>query len=80
MRGEHAARPVAETRSLAAGSAPRSGGLIARAAALQRAAGNRATARVLARWVKHPDPDKKGVMVPDVVAEDLARFNPPQNK
>ena len=51
-----------------------------RALALQRLAGNRAAARVLARWVKHPDPDKKGVMVPDVAAEDHARFNPPQNK
>jgi hypothetical protein len=51
-----------------------------RALALQRLAGNRAAARILARWVKHPDPDKKGVMVPDVAAEDHARFNPPQNK
>jgi hypothetical protein len=80
MRGERAARPVSETRSPAPGSAPRAGGLTARAAALQRAAGNRAAARVLARWTKHPDPDKKGVMVPDVVAEEFARFNPPQNK
>jgi len=50
------------------------------ALALQRLAGNRVTARILARWVKHPDPAKKGVMVPDVAAEDFERFNPPQNK
>lgn len=50
-----------------------------RAQALQRLAGNRAAARILARWVKHPDPEKKGVMVPDVAAEDYERFNPPQN-
>jgi hypothetical protein len=47
---------------------------------LQRAVGNRAAGRVLARWVKHPDDKQKGVMVPDVAAEDFARFNPPQNK
>jgi hypothetical protein len=46
---------------------------------LQRAAGNRATARTLARWSKHPDPEKKGVMVPDQVAEEFVRFNPPKN-
>jgi hypothetical protein len=68
--GTHAERPPA----------PRVAPVAARAAALQRAAGNRAAARVLARWVKHPDGDKKGVMVPDVVAEDFTRFNPPQNK
>jgi hypothetical protein len=81
-RGEQTAQPAAVTRSPtpASGSAARDGGLASRAAALQRAAGNRAAARVLARWVKHPDADKKGVMVPDVVAEDFARFNPPQNK
>ena len=47
---------------------------------LQRAAGNRATTRTLARWTKHPDPDKKGVLLPDVVAEEYARFNPPKNQ
>lgn len=64
----------------ASASSARAGGLGASAAALQRAVGNRAAARVLARWVKHPDADKKGVMVPDVVAEDFTRYNPPQNK
>jgi hypothetical protein len=47
---------------------------------LQRAAGNRATARKLARWTKHPDPDKKGVLLPDVVAGEYLRFNPPKNQ
>jgi hypothetical protein len=68
--------PVA-ARGVPSGRAPT---LPERALALQRLAGNRAAARILARWVKHPDPDKKGVMVPDVAAEDYARFNPPQNK
>jgi hypothetical protein len=47
---------------------------------LQRAAGNRATTRSLARWAKHPDPDKKGVLLPDVVAAEYLRFNPPKNQ
>jgi hypothetical protein len=47
---------------------------------LQRAVGNRATGRVLARWAKHPDAKQKGVMVPDVVSDDFTHFNPPQNK
>jgi hypothetical protein len=50
-----------------------------RSLALQRLAGNRAAARVLARWTKHPDPEQKGVMVPDVVATELSRLNPPTN-
>jgi hypothetical protein len=47
---------------------------------LQRAVGNRAAGRVLARWAKHPDAKQKGVMVPDVVSDDFTHFNPPQNK
>lgn len=50
------------------------------ALSLQRAAGNRATARILARWTNHPDATKKGVTVPDVVAADYLRFNPPANE
>jgi hypothetical protein len=46
---------------------------------LQRAIGNRSTARLLARWTKHPDPEKKGVFVADAAAEDFVRFNPPKN-
>ena len=52
----------------------------ARMLALQRAAGNRAAGRVLSRWIKHPDPKQKGVMVPDSTAEELTRFNPPKNE
>ena len=52
----------------------------AAAIALQRAVGNRAAGRVLARWTKHPDQEKKGVMVPDVVAGEYTRFNPPKNE
>jgi len=52
----------------------------ARALALQRAAGNRAARRVLSRWTKHPDPEQKGVMVPDSSAEEYGRFNPPKNE
>jgi hypothetical protein len=47
---------------------------------MQRAVGNRAAARVLARWAADPDKTKKGVMVPDVVAAELLRFNPPKNQ
>jgi hypothetical protein len=50
------------------------------AIALQRSAGNRATGRVLARWTKHPDEKKKGVMLADDAAAELLRLNPPQNK
>jgi hypothetical protein len=52
---------------------------VAGALALQRAVGNRAATRVLSRWAAHPDKDKKGVLVPDVVAEGYIRFNPPKN-
>ncbi len=52
----------------------------AQALALQRAAGNRAAARTLARWAAHPDPAKKGVMLPDSVADEFLRFNPPKNQ
>lgn len=58
----------------------RRGPSAAQALLLQRLAGNRVTSRVLARWTKHPDAEKKGVMVPDVVAEEFLRFNPPSNK
>jgi hypothetical protein len=55
--------------------APRPAGPLA----LQRTAGNRATARLLARWASHPDAGQKGVMVSDVVAAEFLRANPPQN-
>jgi hypothetical protein len=60
-------------------AAVRATGAAARALALQRAAGNRAAAAVLARWTKHPDPEQKGVMVPDSVADEFLRSNPPKN-
>jgi hypothetical protein len=48
--------------------------------ALQRTVGNRAARRALARWTKHPDATKKGIVVPDVVAAEFTRFNPPKNE
>jgi hypothetical protein len=68
--------PVAPVGAAARGTGPTP----ADALFLQRAAGNRATTRTLARWAKHPDPDKKGVLLPDVVAEEYLRFNPPKNQ
>ncbi len=50
------------------------------ALALQRAIGNRATSRVLTRWAAHPDKDKKGVLMPDAMAAEFTRFNPPLSK
>lgn len=68
----------ASRRTRAAASRP--GTPVAAALALQRAAGNRAVGRALARWIKHPDSANKGVMVADVVAEEYGRFNPPKNE
>jgi hypothetical protein len=50
------------------------------AIALQRAAGNRAATQVLQRWAAHPDTDKKGVFMPDAMAAEFTRFNPPLSK
>lgn len=69
--GPAAVAPVRRTAALSRRAA---------ALALQRTAGNRAATRVLARWVKHPDPEKKGVVVPDVAAAEYNRFNPPKNE
>jgi hypothetical protein len=52
----------------------------AQALALQRAVGNRAAARVLARWTAHPDKAQKGAFVSDEVAEEYLRFNPPKSQ
>lgn len=68
------------TRAPAAESSSHPSPTAAAALRLQRAVGNRAAGRLLARWAKHPDDKQKGVMVPDVVSEDFAHFNPPQNK
>jgi len=54
--------------------------MVARAIALQRAAGNRAAGRVLSRWAAHPDKEQKGVMVADSSAAEYLRFNPPKNE
>jgi hypothetical protein len=69
------ATPLAPARERVAEPVPR----VAGALALQRAVGNRAATRVLSRWAAHPDKDKKGVLVPDVVAEGYIHFNPPKN-
>lgn len=78
---EHVSAPPStqsrSERSIPAPAPPKSP---AKAAlALQRAVGNRATGRLLARWAAHPDKDKKGVFVPDAVAEGYVHFNPPKN-
>jgi hypothetical protein len=52
----------------------------AQALLLQRTAGNRAATRVLSRWAAHPDKDKKGVLMPDPMAAEFLRFNPPLSK
>jgi hypothetical protein len=52
----------------------------AQAMALQRAVGNRAATRVLTRWAAHPDKNKKGVLMPDAMAAEYLRFNPPLSK
>ena len=53
---------------------------VAGALALQRAVGNRAATQVLQRWAAHPDKDKKGVFMPDAMAAEFNRFNPPLSK
>ena len=50
------------------------------AIALQRAVGNRAATQLLQRWAAHPDKDKKGVFMPDAIAAEFNRFNPPLSK
>jgi hypothetical protein len=75
------ARPAVARTPAGPGAPARQGGPSpAQALALQRAAGNRAAGRVLSRWTKHPDKDKKGVMVPDSVAAEYDHFNPPKNE
>jgi hypothetical protein len=71
---------VARTPAPPGAPARKAGPSPAQALALQRAAGNRAAARVLSRWTKHPDKEKKGVMVPDSSAAEYEHFNPPKNE
>jgi hypothetical protein len=75
-------RPAAAASERPAIGGPKASasGSAAQALALQRAAGNRAAARFLARWTAHPDNEKKGVMLQDSAAAELLRFNPPLNK
>jgi hypothetical protein len=84
----HEDRERAAERRAQVGPAPAPAGAPARTAgpapsaalALQRAVGNRAAGRVLARWAAHPDKDKKGVLMPDAMAAEFLRFNPPLSK
>jgi hypothetical protein len=75
---ERESQPTGHVRKGQAARTP--AGPQARALALQRKIGNRAAGRVLARWIKHPDPKQKGVMVSDSTAEEFTRFNPPKNE
>ena len=52
----------------------------AQAVALQKALGNRAAVKTLARWAVHPEKDKKGVLLTDAAAAEYLRFNPPKNQ
>ena len=71
------AKPAAARRpDLALARHPTTAGAIA----LQRAVGNRAATKVLQRWAAHPDKDKKGVLMPDEMASEFNRFNPPLSK
>ena len=72
-----AARRPESARAQAPQSQPPS---VAGALALQRAVGNRAASRILARWAAHPDKDKKGVLLTDAAAAEFTRFNPPLSK
>jgi hypothetical protein len=75
-RTDESKAPEAPARAPAAKPAT----VAARAIALQRAAGNRAAGRMLARWTAHPDKEQKGVMVADSSAAEYAHFNPPKNE
>jgi hypothetical protein len=72
----HAQGPSPEPLPASGGPAPPTP---AQALALQRAIGNRAAARTLARWAAHPDKDKKGQFLTDSAAAEYMRFNPPKN-
>jgi hypothetical protein len=75
-RTEESKAPEAPARAPAAKPTT----VAARALALQRAAGNRAAGRMLARWAAHPDKEQKGVMVADSSAAEYTHFNPPKNE
>jgi hypothetical protein len=73
-------RPVVARSATPGAPARQRGPSPAQALELQRMAGNRAASRVLARYIKHPDKEKKGVMVPDSSAAEYDHFNPPKNE
>ena len=74
------ATPAAATAAADRARGSRAAGVPGLVLALQRTAGNRAARGALARWTKHPDATKKGIVVPDVVAAEYTRFNPPKNE
>jgi hypothetical protein len=76
-RSDEKKAPEAPARAPAAG---KRNPMLARAMALQRAAGNRAAGRVLSRWTAHPDKEQKGVMVADSSAAEYVHFNVPKNE
>jgi hypothetical protein len=73
-------RPAPSAGSPRSGPVRSSGPTPTQALVLQRTAGNRAATRVLSRWAAHPDKDKKGVLMPDPMAAEFLRFNPPLSK
>jgi hypothetical protein len=74
------ARPPRAATTVPGASVRDRGPSPAQALMLQRAAGNRAAAGVLARWSAHPDKDKKGVLLTDGAAGEYQRFNLPLSK
>lgn len=75
-QGRESAPPSRSPREAGSRQSPQVAGAIA----LQRAVGNRAATQVLQRWAAHPDKDKKGVFMPDAMAAEFTRFNPPLSK
>jgi hypothetical protein len=73
-------RPAPERSSVPGAPVRSPGPSPAKALALQRAVGNRAASRVLARWAKHPDEKEKGKLLSDEAAEDYLHFNIPLSK
>jgi hypothetical protein len=74
------ARPARAAATVPGASVRDRGPSPGQALMLQRAAGNRAAARVLSRWSAHPDKDKKGVLLTDGAAGEYQRFNLPLSK
>lgn len=78
---EHLSKPDAKGAERAAQSGPKVARTQAQVALnLQRTAGNRSAARMLARFKPHPDPEHKEEVVPDSAWEGLMKFSPPKPK